>query len=211
MLNIFISYAFSFLGSLTPGTVNLSVLQSGLDHKPSVAIRMAAGAALVEYFYAWMAVRFEMLITSSPAIVSNMQLITAIVMTTLGLMTILAKPNDPDAARAKLKEDKRPNGFLKGLLLGVFNPLAMPYWTGATAYFKSQGWIDLSTNFGLHTYLLGVSLGVFSLLVLVAYGARKLSRVFLDKRSFVRKVPGYLMLALGIFAFGKYFYGIVKL
>jgi threonine/homoserine/homoserine lactone efflux protein len=205
-LNIFISYAFSFLGSLTPGTVNLSVLQSGLDHKSSVAIRMAAAAAIVEYFYAWIAVRFEMLITTSPVIVANMQLITAIVMTTLGLMTILSSP-----AAGKPKQSTQPNGFVKGLLLGILNPLAIPYWTGATAYFKSQGWIDLSTTIGLHSYLLGVSLGVFSLLVLVAYGARRLAKVMLNSKSMVRKIPGFLMLGLGIFAFTKYFVGLYSM
>jgi len=188
------------MGSLTPGTVNLSVLQSGLDNKPSTAIRMAAGAAIIEYFYAWLAVRFELLITSSPMILANMRLITAIVMTGLGLMTILSSPGP-----SKPRESMRRNGFAKGLLLGIFNPLAIPYWTGATAYFKSQGWIDLSTTFGLHSFLFGVSLGVFSLLVLVTYGARRLAKILLEKKSTLRKIPGYLMLGLGIFAFTRYF------
>jgi threonine/homoserine/homoserine lactone efflux protein len=202
-MNILISYAFSFLGSLTPGTINLSVLQCRLDHKSPVAIRMAAAAAIVEYFYAWIAVRFEMLITSSPVIVANMQLITAVVMTSLGLMIIVSSPGS-----GKPKKNSRPNGFLRGLVLGVLNPLAIPYWTGATAYFKNQGWIDLSTSFGLHSYLLGVSLGVFSLLVLVTYGASKLAKMLVDGKSLIRKIPGYLMLALGIFAFSKYFIGL---
>jgi threonine/homoserine/homoserine lactone efflux protein len=204
-LNIFISYAFSFLGSLTPGTVNLSVLQSGLDHKSSVAIRMAAAAAMVEYFYAWIAVRFELLIRSSPVIVANMQLITAIVMTSLGMIAIFNSQRT-----GKPKENSQPNGFVKGLLLGVLNPLAIPYWTGATAYFKNQDWIDLSTTFGLHSYLLGVSLGVFSLLLMVTFAARKLSKILLDKNSVMRKIPGYLMLALGIFAFTKFFIGLYR-
>jgi threonine/homoserine/homoserine lactone efflux protein len=139
-------------------------------------------------------------------IVANMQLITAIVMTTLGLMTILSSP-----APGKPKESTQPNGFVKGLLLGILNPLAIPYWTGATAYFKSQGWIDLTTTIGLHSYLLGVSLGVFSLLVLVAYGARRLAKVMLNSKSVIRKIPGFLMLGLGIFAFTKYFAGLYSM
>lgn len=199
-MNIIFSYLFSFMGSLTPGTINLSVLQSGLDHKPSVGIRMAAAAAIIEYLYAWIAVQFEKLITSSPIIVANMQLITGIVMTALGLLTIFSSD-----APASFKEKFNKSGFRRGLLLGILNPLAIPYWTGVTAYFNSQGWIDLSTPFGLHSYLLGVSLGVFSLLVVVTYGARKLATVLLSRKSIIRKIPGYLMLGLGIFAFVKYF------
>lgn len=164
---------------------------------------MAAGAAIVEYFYAWIAVRFELLIRTSPMIVSNMQLITAIVMSALGLIAIFSSHGP-----AKPKTSSKPNGFVKGVLLGILNPLAIPYWTGATAYFKSQDWIDLSTSIGLHSYLTGVSLGVFSLLLLVTFAARKLSKILLDKHSVIRKIPGYLMLALGIFAFTKFFIGL---
>ncbi len=124
-------------------------------------------------------------------------------MTTLGILTIVNS-----SGPGKLKESSQPNGFVKGLLLGILNPLAIPYWTGATAYFKSQGWIDLTTSFGLHSYLLGVSLGVFTLLVLVAYGARRLARVMLNSKSIVRKIPGFLLLGLGLFAFTKYFIGV---
>ena len=161
---------------------------------------MAAAAAIVEYFYAWIAVRFELLITSSPTIVTNMQLITAIVMTTLGLLTIRASSAPSDTPKPM-----HQNGFIKGLMLGLLNPLAIPYWTGATAYFKSQGWIDLNSSFGLHSYLLGVSLGVFTLLALVAFGARRLARFMLDRTSVIRKIPGFLLLGLGIFAFIRFF------
>ena len=203
MFNIIVSYIFSFLGSLAPGTVNVNVLQSGLDEKSSVSVRMAAGAAIVEYFYAWIAVRFEMLIKSSPAILTNMQLITAVVMSILGMLIIFSPPRP-----GKLKRDLRPNGFGKGVLLGVLNPLAIPYWTGATAYFNSQHWIDLATPVGLHSYLLGVSLGVFTILVVIAYGARRLARFFLNRTSNFKKVPGYLLLSMGCLAFVRFFAGI---
>jgi len=201
-MNLVVSYCFSFIGSLTPGTINLSVLHSGLTNKPSVGMKMAAAAAIVEYGYAWIAVRFENLITSNPLVLSNFQLIAAVVMTVLGLLTIF-----PARTPAALTQKFHESGFRRGFLLGILNPLSMPYWMGITAYCKSQDWIDLNYTLGLHTYLLGVSLGVFTLLLVVNFAARKLSAVYLKRSPVLQQIPGWIMLGLGIYAFLRYFIG----
>ena len=187
------------MGSMTPGTINLSVLRSGLDHKPSVGIRMACAAAIIEYVYAWIAVVFEQMITSSPLVVENFHLLAAIVMLTLGIGTVASSSNT-----SVIMERFNRSGFRRGLVLGILNPLAMPYWIGATAYFKSQGWIDLGTPFRLHMYLLGVSLGVFTLLLLVTFAARRLSVALKDHAGLIKKIPGVIMIGLGVFALCRY-------
>ena len=79
---------FSFLGSIPPGTLNLAILQLGLEHKTKIALRFSLAVAIIEYPYAWVAVVFEDWVTSSPLVIENFQLITAIVMTAIGLFTI---------------------------------------------------------------------------------------------------------------------------
>lgn len=187
------------MGSMTPGTINLSVLRSGLDHKPSVGIKMACAAAIIEYLYAWIAVVFEDIITSSPLIIANFELIAATVMLTLGIVTITSS-----SGTSPLVEKFHRSGFRRGIVLGVLNPLAMPYWIGVTAYFKSQEWINLETPLRLHLYLLGVSLGVFTLLLLVTFTARRLAVVLAKHSNALRKIPGVIMIGLGVFALGRY-------
>jgi threonine/homoserine/homoserine lactone efflux protein len=203
--NIVFSYVLSFVGSLTPGTINLTVLQTGLNDQPRAAIRMAAAAAIVEYFYAWIAVRFEKLLTSDPVIFTNMQLIAAIVITVLGIITVLSASSTSGTIKSFSN-----SGFRKGIVLGILNPLAIPYWIGVTAYFKSVGWIDLSTSAGLHFYLAGVSLGVFTLLSLLTFGASKLSATVSHRAALLKRIPGYLMIALGIYAFVRYFMAVIN-
>src|SRR5687768_11674267 len=126
MLQAFlIAFVFSFLGSIPPGTLNLTVLRLGLEHKINIAWRFALGAALIEYPYAWLALLFEDWITTSPAVIHNFKLISAIVMITLGVLTLRAalKP-------ARDVEPVRESGFRKGILLGILNPLALPFWIG---------------------------------------------------------------------------------
>ena len=68
--NFLFAFLFSFLGSIPPGTLNLTVLQLGIERKINIALRFAIAAALIEYPYAWLAVAFEGFITSSPVILS---------------------------------------------------------------------------------------------------------------------------------------------
>ncbi|MFM7851337.1 MAG: LysE family transporter, partial [Flammeovirgaceae bacterium] len=124
--------AFSFIGSIPPGTLNVSVLQLGLEKKVNTALRFALAVSIVEYPYAWIAVEFESLISRSPWIAANLQLITAVVITTLGIFTVWSA-RKPSNFSVKFNE----SGFRRGLILSVLNPMAIPYWTGATAYFKA--------------------------------------------------------------------------
>lgn len=197
-VNFLLAFTFSFTGSLAPGTVNLSSIQLGLNNKTYLAWRFALAAALMEYMYSFLAVTFERIITSSPVIVQNFHLIAAIVMLTLGFLNIRAA-NKPTNLSVKLEN----SGFRRGLMLGLLNPLAMPYWIGMIAYLKSQHWIDLTTPLQLQGFLLGVSAGVFTLLVLVAYLAGRVMKLFRENQG-IRKFPGYLMLVLGLYALIRY-------
>ncbi|WP_315823788.1 LysE family transporter [Paraflavitalea speifideaquila] len=112
-INFLLSFTFSFTGSLTPGTVNLSSVQLGLDNKAYLAWRFALAAAIMEYIYAFLAVTFEKIITSSPIIVQNFHLIAAIVMLTLGILNIRSA-SKPTNLSIRLQN----SGFRRGWYLG---------------------------------------------------------------------------------------------
>src|SRR5688500_11666375 len=145
ILTFLLAFAFSFIGSIPPGTLNLTVIQLGLEHRIGIAWRFAIAAAIVEYPYAWLAVEFESLITSSPVITQNIQLIASLIMIVLGAFNVLSarKPG-------KFYNRFNDSGFRRGIVLGILNPLALPFWIGVTAYLKSQKWIMLSSNLEVH-------------------------------------------------------------
>ena len=199
ILQVFLAgLVFSFLGSIPPGTLNLAVLQLGMEHKIKTALRFSIAVAIIEYPYAWIAVVFEDWVTSSPVIVENFQLITAIVMTVIGLFTIWSARTPSDFS-VKFNE----SGFRRGLFLSVLNPMAIPFWIGITAYLKAQGWIDLSTTRLLHSYVFGTSVGVILLLTLFTFLAKRISS-YVSHNQVVKFVPGITLLVLGLYAFGKY-------
>ena len=196
--NFLFAFLFSFLGSIPPGTLNLTVLQLGLEKKINIAWRFAFAAALIEYPYAWLAVTFENYITTSPVILDNFKLISALVMVALGAMNIWSayKPT-------VFMEKFQRSGFRRGVILSILNPLALPFWIAVTAYLKIQDWVVLPDQTHLHVYLLGISLGAFALFIVVAYAADRLFSL-LSSGSTIKLVPGVVLLALGIYAFVDY-------
>lgn len=200
LLTFLIAFFFSFIGTIPPGTMNLTIIGLGLEHRISTAWRFALAAAIIEYPYAWLAVEFENLITTSPVITDNFQIITAIVMIVLGVIS-LRTSQKPSTFAKRFRE----SGFRRGILLALLNPLALPFWVAMTAYLKSQQWIDLDTKTEIHFYLLGVSLGSLALLIMLAYLARKVVSQF-QGNTFLKKIPGITLLILGAYAVMQYFF-----
>ncbi|HNR74205.1 MAG: lysine exporter protein LysE/YggA [Bacteroidetes bacterium OLB12] len=188
----------SFIGSIPPGTLNILVLQMGLENKLRVAIRFILAVAIIEYPYAWIAVEFEHLITSSPLVQQNFKLLAAVVMLSLGILGLWSV-RKPSPLTVKLQE----SGFRKGLVLSILNPQAIPWWIGMTAYLKAQGWIVLDTPWRLHSYVFGTSVGVLLLLLLLAFMAQKLASIMKHNRI-VALLPSIILLVLGLIALVSY-------
>lgn len=160
---------------------------------------MAIAAGIMEYFYAWLAIRFEAFISESIGLLSWFKLLAATVLLVLGISSL--------QSRSKLQNltAKEEGGFRKGLMLGILNPLAMPFWLGIVAYFKSIGWIQLDNWVQVHSFLAGVSLGVVTLLFVVAQSANRIQQKGWIRSEKLANIPAYLMLALGLLGFVLFF------
>lgn len=189
----------SFIGSIPPGTLNILVLQLGLENKVKVALRFAVAVAIIEYPYAWIAVEFERFLMSSPAVQQNFKLIGASVMLLLGILGLWSA-RKPSNFSVKFQN----SGFRRGLILSLLNPQAIPWWIAMTAYLKAQGWIVLDSQWQVHSYVLGTAVGALILLILLALIARKISTQFQHNAAF-RLAPGIILTVLGIMALYSYF------
>lgn len=198
-LQVFIiGLAFSFVGSIPPGTLNILVLQLGLENKVRTALRFALAVAIVEYSYAWIAVVFEEWIMGSPAVAQNFQLTGALVMIVIGVFSVWSA-RKPSEFSVRFQE----SGFVRGLVLSILNPQAIPFWIAVTAYLKHQGWIELNTSALVHIYVFGTSVGVMLLLTILAVLAQKVSGPFQQNRL-LRLLPGLILLFLGLVGLIKY-------
>lgn len=198
---LIIAFVFSFLGSIPPGAINLSVLQLSVEGKFKAALRFAIAAAIVEFPYAFIAVKFQAYLLNSPLIIDNIKLIAASVMLLLGLINIYTSKRPTDQTLRRLKD----SGFRKGLIISILNPLAIPFWVGVTAYLDGLGWVSLDNSEEILWFVLGISMGTFFLLLLALLLGKKISR-FLNTESWtVRYIPGIVYLFLGFYALAQFF------
>ncbi|HTH54547.1 MAG TPA: LysE family transporter [Cyclobacteriaceae bacterium] len=198
----FLGFFFSFIGSIPPGTLNVTILQLSLQGKVAIATRFAIAVAIIEYPYAWIGVQFEYWLTSSPLVVENFQLIAAVVMTALAIFNLWPSKESPTGFAKKFND----SGFRRGIALSILNPMAIPYWMGFTAYLKAQGWITLNTTGLLHSYVFGTSIGALALLLLLIQFAQRLAP-FANGSRWVKVIPGLVLLGLGLYAFSKFLWG----
>ncbi len=200
VLQVFIvATVVSFLGSVPPGTLNLIVLQLGLEKRIKAALRFSIAVAIVEYPYAWIAVAFEQWITQSTLVQQNFTLTGAVVMMALGLFGLWSARKPSSTPRSF-----QHSGFRKGLLLSVLNPQAIPWWIAMTAYLKLQGWVSLDEPLLLHSYLLGTAVGALLLLAIVAVLSHKLSER-IQHLPLVRYTPSVVLILLGTISLINFF------
>ena len=121
-----IGFVFSFLGSIPPGTINLSVMQLGLKKQLKGALLFALAATLVEFVYAGVAVKFQMFLTANTVITENLQIVSALAMLALGVFNLSRKTAPGKTSKTKL------TSFQKGTLISLANPLAIPFWLAVT-------------------------------------------------------------------------------
>jgi len=195
--NLAFGFFFSFIGSIPPGTINLSVIQLGLRKHLGAAFRMALAAALIEYVYAAIAIKFQIFITSSPAIKENFQLITAIVLLALGGVNLLSlRKKKGGTTRTRVMAS---SGFRKGVLLSLGNPLAMPFWIAVTAYLQSNSWVNFD-DVPIWTYVLGISLGTLSVLSLLGLISYKTGKFIEPDNKLIKIIPGIVLVTLGLYS-----------
>lgn len=196
---LIVAFIVSYVGSIPPGTINVSVMQLAILKRHRAAIFFALAASAVEFAYAGITVQFHIFLNNNEVVADYFRIITSIALIGLGLWNIFSK-----STSTSVKVDTRitgRHGFFRGLILGVLNPMTIPFWLAITTYLENDELIYLE-GYGFWVYLIGLSTGTFSLLVTVDALGKQFTRIA-DNKFIVHKVPGFLLLGLGIYFLGK--------
>lgn len=191
---LLVAFVVSYLGSIPPGTINVSVMQLAIQKRRRAAIFLAFAASAVEFVYAGFTVQFHILLTANPTLSTYFKIITSIALIGLGLWNIFSKPKSDSVL---FKEVKGRHGFMKGVLLGILNPMTIPFWLAITTYLENDGLVSV-TGFCFWLYLIGLTAGTFCLLITVNALGSKFTKVA-DNRFLVQKVPGMMLLGIGVY------------
>ncbi len=148
-VNFLLAFFFSFIGSIPPGTINLTCVQLGLERKIGIA---------------W---RFAILLNHGVSVCLDSRRVCRMdYLFPLGRGKHAIDNGNRDGCAGDLNTMDAFNtfyvttkisesGFLRAFILSVLNPLAIPFWVGTTAYLNSLHWIDFLPRLRLHGYPLG--------------------------------------------------------
>lgn len=192
----FLSAIFSFMGSAPPGILNMYAFQLGLQKKKTAAIRFVIAVGITEYFFAWIAIRCAQWTASMPVVIQYFHYIAVAVLTVMGVVMLVT------ASRPYMMAERK-NGFRKGLLLSLLNPMVIPFWIGISTYMQLHGWLKAQEIIDVFVFALGAALGVVALqLVYVHLSTRMTGQHWYDR---IKYVPGILLLCLAAYSGIKLF------
>ncbi|MEQ9007684.1 MAG: LysE family transporter, partial [Ekhidna sp.] len=178
-----------------PGTINVSVMQLAMLNKRRAAVFFALAASAVEFLYAGITVQFHIFLNNNQTVSSYFQIITAVALIGLGLWNIFSTSTS-SSVKVDTKLTGR-HGFARGIILGLLNPMTIPFWLAITTYLENDDWINVD-EYGFWIYLMGLSTGTFCLLLTVNASGKRFIKIA-DNPFLVHKVPGFLLLGLGVY------------
>lgn len=195
MVSVFLlALIISYLGSIPPGTINITVMQYAVQGHKRAALFFILAVSLIEFVYAGLTVRFQMYLSESELLMDHFLIITAVGMIILGGANLFTRTSSKGIV--KKVHVKGRNGFARGLIVAILNPLTVPFWLAVTAYLQNRNLIDLS-GVSFWVYLLGISLGTVGLLITVRSLGAKFTRIS-DNQFLVHILPGLTFLVLGL-------------
>jgi len=190
-----IAFIVSYLGSIPPGTVNISVMQLSINNHRAAAIYLGFAASMVELFYVAITVQFQRFLSSSEELSFYFQIITASALIIIGVINLFSKTKSETFLRKTAM--RRRTGFLRGLVLGFLNPMTIPFWLVVTNYLVSHNWVEVEgSNFW--AYITGLALGTFVLLVTVDFLGKNFQKIA-DNTFIVHRIPGFILIGMGIY------------
>jgi threonine/homoserine/homoserine lactone efflux protein len=198
MLIFITTFLISFIGSIHPGPLNLSVIQTTLQKSLSAALLMALGGVIPEIIYGYLAVEGVMIFEKYPIVFKVMQWAVVPILLFLGIQQIIASRQTKKEINSA---DLVPSmGVSKGFTLSLFNPQLLPYWIVILVNYQNYESLRISDLSDKILFVLGTSTGAFTLNYVYAYIAhtqREKIFKYLNQNRF-EQIIGWTFVGMGL-------------
>lgn len=172
-LTFMVALVVSFLGYLPPGNINLTAMQLSVNKNLKQAIIFITTFSVFEAIFTYILMRFAAWFAEKKDVLQFLNWVLIVVFLILGTLTwYKGQQNLPQP-----KEYKKGAAIRAGILLGIFNPIQIPFWAIAGTYLISHNWIT-TKGLGLHIFALGSGIGAFLCLYLYAKFAQFIQTKF---------------------------------
>jgi threonine/homoserine/homoserine lactone efflux protein len=202
MLIFIITFIISFLGSIHPGPLNLSVIQITLRKNLSLGLLMALGGIIPEIIYGYLAVEGVMIFEKNPLLFQIMKWAVVPILLIMGYLELTKRKknsNVNDYAFEEISSEKWKT-ISKGFFLSLFNPQLLPFWIIILVNYQNYEYLRISGLSDKIWFVLGTSTGALALnYVYARIASVKREQIFrtLNQNRFEQYI-GWTFLGMGI-------------
>ncbi|SMC89861.1 hypothetical protein SAMN04488101_10536 [Pedobacter nyackensis] len=198
-LTLFLGIVINMLGYIPPGNINLSVVQITITRGIRQALYFIGAFSFVEVLFTFGVMRFVRWLSSEINLENSIDIVMIVMFGVLGLITWKSRKEMP-------KEDYSKKDSIKyGLLLGVVNPMQIPYWLFVGTYLIEHEWIDIG-YLSLSIFSIGSGIGAGLALYGFARFAKYIQEKFTLSSYIVSKSIALLFFALSAYHICKVTY-----
>lgn len=203
-LTLIIGILLNAMGYIPPGNINLTVAQLTINKGMRQAMYFILSFSCVEVFFTFGMMRFARWVSSDINLNSNVSevrlgtfidVFMIVLFIVMGTITWLGRNKIP-----KTREDKRSKkgSVFYGMLLGVLNPVQIPFWLFFGNYIILHEWIK-TTYLYLVIFSFGSGLGSAVALYGYAHFARYIQEKFALSSRFINTSIAIFLWALALY------------
>jgi len=198
-LTLFLGVILNMIGYIPPGNINLTVVQITITRGLRQALYFIMAFSTVEIFFTFGVMRFVQWLSSEIKLDNIIDVIMVFMFGILGVITWKSRKEMPKADYSKKDSIKY------GLILGVVNPMQIPYWLFVGTYLISHEWIDIG-YLSLSVFSIGSGIGAGLALYGFARFAQYIQEKFALSSYIVNKGIAILFFALSAYHVCKIVY-----
>ncbi len=197
LFTFLIALFLSFIGSLPFGMINMAVANTAVKKGIRAGIFMGLGAAMVEFFQVFIALKFTWLFEAEGLLGEIIQIVATAVFFAAGIYFLFfAKAGTPHLVDPV--PTRRRHEFIKGIGISAVNVMVIPYWIFYGTLLVENGWLEKEDR-SVVVFSAGAMAGAFLLLMVYAYVGDKLMRRSELITRWVNKVIGVVLIGFGVY------------
>ncbi len=187
-LTFSVAVIINFVGYIPLGNINLTSVQISVNRGMKQALYFITAFSLVEGLFTYVLMRFAEWFASHEKWLNALDWILIVMFLIMGVVVLNM------AEHPKNVEYRRRDSVRYGIILGILNPMQIPFWMIGGTYLISNHWIT-TAGWGLEIFSVGASIGAFICLYLFARFAQYIQdRFALSSRIINRSIGGVFFL-----------------
>ena len=198
-LTFFLGIVLNMVGYIPPGNINLTVVQITITRGLRQALYFIGAFSAIEILFSFGVLRFVQWLSSEIQLGDIIDVVMVFMFGVLGIITWRSRKEMPKADYSK------KDSIRYGMLLGVINPMQIPYWLFVGTYLISHEWIDIG-YLSLSIFSVGSGIGAALALYGFARFAQYIQEKFTLSSYLVSKSIAILFFILSAYHVGKIVY-----